>query len=473
MINRTFTELASMCGGTLNEAAKKRGGDRFCGTTTDSRRATEGQLFIPLAGERFDGHQYTADCFDRGIAIAFWQQDRLVPEELSSRPLVFVPDTLAALQKLASSYRRQLPVRIIGITGSNGKTTTKDLVAAVLAVRFRVHKTEGNLNNHIGLPLTILAMDENVEYAVLEMGMSGFGEISLLTRIAEPQIAMITNIGDAHLLQLGSREGIAKAKLEIAEGVTPGGVLLINGDEPLLTGPTGQAALASMAEDVKVQTFGFTESCDWRAEPVSIDVQSSAFRLYPALNSTADTMLLELPVPGRHNISNAAAAAAAGRLCGLTEEQIAEGMAGTRLTGMRIESLRAFNGATLLNDAYNANPTAVRAAISLVSELTGFSRKWLVLADMLELGPEEQKLHYEIGAMLRPGSVDRLLTYGPLSWHTAEGAKQHLGEENVRHFEDKAALNAYLREHLATEDLVLVKGSRGMRMEETVQALER
>ncbi|PZD94035.1 UDP-N-acetylmuramoyl-tripeptide--D-alanyl-D-alanine ligase [Paenibacillus sambharensis] len=459
-----------MCGGTLNGAAKQRGGERFSGATTDSRRAASGQLFIPLAGERFDGHEYAAECFERGAAIALWQQDRLVPDELSAMPLVFVPDTLAALQKLAASYRRQLPVKIVGITGSNGKTTTKDLAAAVLAVRFRVHKTEGNLNNHIGLPLTILAMDETVDYAVLEMGMSGFGEISLLTRIAQPQIALITNIGDAHLLQLGSREGITKAKLEIAEGITPGGVLLINGDEPLLTGTTGQITLA---EDVRVQTFGFGESCDWRAEPVSIGVQSSAFRLRSAVEGTAGSVMLELPVPGRHNISNAAAAAAAGRLCGLTEEQIAAGLAGVRLTGMRIESLRAFNGATLLNDAYNANPTAVRAAISLVSELSGFNRKWLVLADMLELGPEEQQLHYEIGAMLRPGAVDRLLTYGPLSWHTAEGAKPRLGEENVRHFEDKAALNDYLREQLRSEDLVLVKGSRGMRMEETVQALER
>ena len=470
MIRRTIAELAMMCGGEPNAAAEAAGQRTVSGVATDSRGLTEGRLFVPLTGERFDGHEYVESCFERGAALALWTRDRPVPEPLAQRLLLFVRDTLEALQKLARANRLELQVKVVGITGSNGKTTTKDLTAAVLAAAYRVHKTEGNLNNHIGLPLTILRMDEDTECAVLEMGMSGFGEIELLAGIALPDIAVITNIGDAHLLQLGSREGIARAKLEIASGLRPGGTMLINGDEPLLTAGIRDAELA---EGAGVQTFGLEEGHDWSAGSVAVGAKESAFTVQTGGTSARLGGAFKIPVPGRHNVSNALAAVAVGALLGLTDDEIRRGLSGARLTGMRIETAAAHNGATILNDAYNANPTAMRAAIALVGELTGFGRKWLVLADMLELGPEEERLHYDTGAAIAPETADRVLTHGTLARHIAEGASARLGAERVAHFDDKAELAAYLREQVAPDDLVLVKGSRGMRMEEIVQFLAR
>jgi len=334
-----------------------------------------------------------------------------------------------------------------------------------------VHKTIGNLNNHIGLPITILEMDETIGIAVLEMGMSGFGEIELLTGIAEPDIAIITNIGDAHMQQLGSREGIAKAKLEIASGLKSGGLLLINGDEPLLT--EGVRSLPNK-DGLRIQTFGLGERNDWTAGSVVISAKESAFTVRSAAPAPAAKLAgaFRIPVPGKHNVSNALSAVALGCSLGMDAEQIRSGLANVQLTSMRIETTTAYNGATILNDAFNANPTAVRAALELVGELTGFGRKWIVLGDMLELGPEEARMHLETGSAIGPDKADRVLTYGDRSRHTAEGAVKRLGSDKVKHFEEKALLSAYLRSELAPDDLVLVKGSRGMRMEEIVQALQ-
>ncbi|QYR20088.1 UDP-N-acetylmuramoyl-tripeptide--D-alanyl-D-alanine ligase [Paenibacillus sp. sptzw28] len=473
MIKRTLGAIAEMCGGTLIE-------DRFAetgitGVTRDSRDVQPGQLYVPLIGYNFDGHDFAASALENGAAATLWQSDRPVPEALTAFPVISVQDTLTALQLLAAAYRQELNVRVVGITGSNGKTTTKDMMASVLSGVFRVHKTEGNLNNHIGLPLTVLQLDETIDIVVLEMGMSGFGEIELLTGIAKPDIAVITNIGDAHLLQLGSREGIARAKLEIASGLRSDGLLLYNGDEPLL-----QAGVKTLElpEAVEKQTFGTAEGNDWSANNISIDATSSTFDL------AGDDSLqkLKLPIAGRHNIMNALAAVAAAKRLGVPSEQIRRGFDGLRLTGMRIEPSTAYNGARLFNDAWNANPTAVRAAIDFVQQLSGYRRKWLVLGDMLELGPQEEQLHAGIGDYITPDKADALLTFGELSRHTASAASKQFqrsesadqtDEAAVMAFDDKEQLIEWLRVRLAPEDLVLVKGSRGMRMEDIVHALER
>jgi UDP-N-acetylmuramoyl-tripeptide--D-alanyl-D-alanine ligase len=476
-----------MCGGTLNSDSFT--GLQIAGVTRDSRSVKAGQLYIPLVGERFDGHDFAVFALEGGAAALLWQPDRPLPDALAGAPVVFVADTLAALQQLASAYRDQLGLKVVGVTGSNGKTTTKDMVASVLSGVFRVHKTEGNLNNHIGLPLTILDLSEDTEAAVLEMGMSGFGEIELLTRIAKPDVAIITNIGDAHLLQLGSREGIARAKLEIASGLRPGGLLLINGDEPLLH--QGVASLA-LPESAVVQTFGLGEGNDWSAAGIQVGAESCTFDVNVSANAAAGAEGFDsgagtlggvtIPVPGKHNVSNALAAMAASARLGVPAAKIASGFQGLRLTGMRIQPERAYNGAMLLNDAYNANPTAVRAAIDLVAQLSGYRRKWLVLGDMLELGPREAELHREIGAYVTPEKADAVLTFGPLSINTAGGAAERFGltdpaeaagDPAVKAFDDKLALVEWLRARLAPDDLVLVKGSRGMRMEEIVHALQR
>lgn len=470
MIKRTVGQIAAMC-----DAVRKggRAEEIVSGVMTDSRISGSGELFVPIVGDRFDGHDFAEQAAANGAKALLWQKDKEIPAALAELPFLLVDDTLSALQRLASAYRGELMARVVGITGSNGKTTTKDMTAALLGAQYRVLKTEGNLNNHIGLPLTLLKMDEDTEVAVLEMGMSGFGEIELLTKIAQPDVAIITNIGDAHLLQLGSRAGIAKAKLEIALGLGDGGVLFYNGDEPLL-----EEGLQTMRlpEGVERRTFGLRENCEWSAADIALTPYASSFT---ALFKGASTGLgtVQIPVPGRHNISNALAAIATARLFGVQPAGISQGFSELKLTGMRIEPSRAFNGAVLLNDAFNANPTAVKAAINLVAGLDGFGRRWFVLGDMLELGPDEAALHAEIGDYLAGGKAEGVLTFGPLSAYTSEAASKQLraaAEQGfVRHFDDKEELAEWLREQLKPDDLVLVKGSRGMRMEQVVEALEK
>ncbi|OBZ16678.1 UDP-N-acetylmuramoyl-tripeptide--D-alanyl-D-alanine ligase [Bacillus sp. FJAT-26390] len=469
MIKRTIKQMAEMSGARWNGSNKEL---MITGVTTDSRQAAAGQLFIPLVGEQFDGHAYLEQAVHNGAVAALWQKGREVPESMSDVPLLIVGDTLVALQRLASAYRSELVVRVVGITGSNGKTTTKDMTAAILGTSYKVHKTEGNLNNHIGLPLTVLQLEEDTEVAVLEMGMSGFGEIELLTKIAQPDAAIITNVGDAHLLHLGSRAGIAKAKLEIALGLSEDGLLLYNGDEPLLETELERSVLPA---GIVRRTFGLAAHNEWSAADIVIESEAASFTaIYNGTPSGIGTV--RIPVPGQHNVSNALAAIAIGRFFGVPAAKIIEGLSHLKLTGMRIQPVRAFNGAMLLNDAYNANPTAVRAAIDLVEQLEGYTRKWIVLGDMLELGPDEQKMHFDVGAYITPSKADAVLTFGPVAQHISQGVKSQFpsasANDAIRHFEEKDELVQWLRNQLLPTDIVLVKGSRGMRMEQIVQALE-
>jgi len=494
MITRMLSEIAAMSSGRLGPGYIAAGNTTAApgewsdlsvqGVYKDSREAGDGRLFVPLSGDNFDGHLYAEAALANGASASFWQEDREIPAGLAGKPLVLVDDTLAALQRLASAYRSQLKTTIVGITGSNGKTTTKDMVAAALGSTLRVHKTAGNLNNHIGLPLTVLSLAEDNEAAVLEMGMSGLREIALLTEIARPDIAIITNIGDAHLLQLGSREAIAQAKLEIAEGLKPGGLLIVSADEPLIREQLKKTALP---EHAAVRTFGASSNADWRAADIqvgavstSFSVQSGAAAAYSPAGKDAPpsyhSLRIEIPVPGVHNVHNALAAIAAAAACGIPPEAAAAGLASMQLTGMRIQPMKASNGALILNDAYNANPTAVRAAVDLVAGLSGYRRKWIVLSDMRELGAAEEALHRETGAYITPDKADAVLTCGALSIHTSEGAAASFGSSAaaaVRHFDNQDSLIGALAAELDPRDLVLVKGSRTMHMERVVEALQR
>jgi len=475
LIRAKLGDIAAWCEAAISEPNREN--EEIRGVSTDTRTLKPGELFVPIEGERHDGHDFVADAARAGAAAALWRRGRPVPEEGAGLPLLLVDDPLEALQKLAERYRASLGAKVVAVTGSNGKTTTKDLIASVLAQRLRVHKTAGNLNNHIGLPLTILRADPDTEALVVEMGMSGRGEISRLTRLARPDVAVITNIGEAHLMQLGSRRNIARAKLEIAEGLGPGGVLVVPENEPLIR---EELAASPPPAGVRVFTFGEGADSDVRVHGIRADVDGTAFRLAfgPALDPdpagpAEEGEPFRVPLPGRHNAVNAAAAAAVGRLFGLDAEAIRRGLAEASATGMRIERTAAWNGAVLLNDAYNASPTSVRAAISLVGELSGFRRKWLLLGDMLELGPEEAALHAAIGREAASRGGDRLYTYGKLAAHIAEEAARLMPEEGrVRHFGDKAALAAAVMEELDPADLVLVKASRGMKMEEVVHLLQ-
>nr|WP_306220557.1 UDP-N-acetylmuramoyl-tripeptide--D-alanyl-D-alanine ligase [Cohnella sp. WQ 127256] len=436
------------------------------GVSTDTRNITSGQLFVPLRGERFDGHDYIQTAKDAGAAATLW--DSSVPLPDIDLPFILVTNTEVALQALSAGYlKNKLTAKVVAITGSNGKTTTKDMIFSVLSTTYRVHKTEGNYNNHIGLPLTILSAPKDTEVLVLEMGMSGKGEIALLTTLAKPDIAVITNIGEAHLLQLGTRRNIARAKLEITDGLKSGGALVYYGDEPLIA---EQLAATGLDKQFEIVTFGEQPDCDWIARYIRVNADRTQFTVMGTGNTEIQ---VELPIAGRHNAINALAAVAVGHQFNLSFEVICEGLKFTKLTGMRIEQSKANNGAIIFNDAYNASPSSVKAAINLVAELSGYRRKWIVLGDMLELGEDEIALHGEIGRYLDDTKVDNVLIYGSLSNETYQEAKMNFPDGCVQHFDDKAALAHYLLAQLASEDLVLVKASRGMRLEELVTILQK
>lgn len=460
MINKTLGEMAVMCGGTISHEEDRN--KSIHGVITDSRHIAVGCLFVPLVGERFDGHTYAAKALELGAGATLWQSDR---GERPKGSVIEVSDTLEALQSLAKAYLKEIGCKVVGITGSNGKTTTKDMVSALLETTYKVHKTKGNFNNHIGLPLTILEMDTDVDIVVLEMGMSGRGEIEILSSIGQPDVAIITNIGEAHLLQLGSRKEITRAKLEIISGLKPGGLLIYNGDEPLITEVLTELRSERTA-DLNTLTFGLDTNNDDYPTGMMFHGKGIIFTSY-----VHKELGFDLPVLGRHNVVNCLAALTVARYFNISEDNLREGLSHLQLTGMRIEQIVSAKGLTLLNDAYNASPTSMKAAIDVLHNMKGYRRKIAVLGDMLELGPNEKEYHAEIGIYLTADKMDMLYTYGPLSSYIAKAARANLPEANVFSFTDKAALIKHLEEQIHPKDIVLVKGSRGMKLEEVVNAL--
>ncbi|WP_342746200.1 UDP-N-acetylmuramoyl-tripeptide--D-alanyl-D-alanine ligase [Paenibacillus donghaensis] len=459
-MTRTLGTIAAMCGGTLSAAAAAD--IRMAGVVTDSRQITPGCLFVPLAGDRFDGHEYAISALAAGAAGTLWQQDRGPAPEGN---VIVVQDTLSALQRLSTAYLKEVGPQVVAVTGSNGKTTTKDMITALLEGQYRVHKTGGNFNNHIGLPLTVLSMAEDTEIAVLEMGMSARGEIALLAELASPDVAVITNVGESHLLQLGSRKEIARAKLEIAEGLKPGGLLIYNGDEPLLAEVLAEEGFAA-PQGIQRLRFGLSTAND--DYPTGVMSHSGGMTFTPHQH---EGRAFTLPLPGQHNVVNALAALAVARHYQVADAAIEQGFSKLKLTGMRIEVMVAASGLTLLNDAYNASPTSMKAAIDVLQSMKCSGSRIAVLGDMLELGPDEIEFHREIGQYLRPADTDLVFTYGSLASHIAATAKEHFGPARVFAYDDKAALTAALTVVCGPKDLVLFKASRGMRLEEVLNGL--
>ncbi|WP_343223203.1 UDP-N-acetylmuramoyl-tripeptide--D-alanyl-D-alanine ligase [Mesobacillus maritimus] len=458
MIQKSLAEIAAMIKHETEGSAIKDVSVE--GVTIDTRKIEEGNLFIPFKGENVDGHRFVEDAINKGAAAALWQKD--VPNPPTHLPILIVEDTLIALQELARNYRQQLNVKVLGITGSNGKTTTKDMVASLLGQEFQVQKTEGNFNNHIGLPLTILRLKEETEMAILEMGMSSRGEIEFLSKLAQPDAVIITNIGESHLLDLGSREAIADAKLEIILGLQNEGLIVYHGDEPLL-----QERLSSYDGNGQLRTFGRSTQND--LYPVEI-TQTSAGNTFTTNRSGVS---FHLPVLGTHNVLNALASMLAAEFFGVSYEKMNGGFASLKLTNMRMELVEGAAGINIINDAYNASPTSMKAAIELISNLDGYERKILVLGDMLELGPLEEKYHYQIGSSLDADKIDYVFTYGKLGAYMAEGAKEVLGEDRVFSYEDKEMISNKIKQLVRPNStLVLVKASRGMKLEEVVTFLQ-
>ncbi|QWH43126.1 UDP-N-acetylmuramoyl-tripeptide--D-alanyl-D-alanine ligase [Bacillus toyonensis] len=458
MINRTLKQVEQMINGT--GLAEQYEGITIQGVSIDTRKIKKGNLYVPIQGERFDGHAFVDKAVENGAVATLWMKDVANPPE--NLPVIFVEDTLLALQMLAKNYRDQLDVKVIGVTGSNGKTSTKDIVTSLLATKFKVQKTEGNFNNHIGLPLTILNLEENTEVAVLEMGMSSRGEIEFLSKLARPNAAIITNIGEAHLMDLGSREAIAEAKLEIVAGLQEGGVFVYNGDEPLLTNRVPEMNLAT-----ETVTFGDARANDYYPTTVTLQATGTHFKM-----NREENISFYIPVLGKHNVYNTLASMAIAKHFGVTWEEMKQSLVTLQMTGMRMEIVKKDSGLTVINDAYNASPTAMEAAFHLMNGLDGFSQKIVVLGDMLELGDQEVQFHYEVGKLIDPAKISYVFTYGRLGAQIAEGAEINFPGERVKAYHNKEELVKDLQAVVGNNDVVLVKASRGMKLEEVITMLK-
>lgn len=424
------------------------------GISTDSRTIRTGELFVALKGPHFEGHTFVEETLNRGAPAAVVAEGWKPSERRIERQLIWVTDALRALQDLAESYRKRFLVRVVGVTGSNGKTTTKEMIATVLATRHRVLKSEGNLNNQIGIPLTIFKLDSQNDIAVMELGMSASGEIARLCEIARPEVGVITNVGPAHLESLGNMENVAEAKMEILRALDERGYGVVNGDDPLIL-----SRLKGLK--AKISTFGFGEACEIHPDRL-LDLGDGAHGF------EVGGIHIALKVPGRHNVMNALAAIAVGRIYGITDQETGEALAGFKPTKMRMEILET-KGIRLLNDSYNANPASMAAALETLSSLAG-TRRLAVLGDMLELGDVSGEAHWKVGDQVAGRKIDILVTLGERAKGIAAGAEKG-GVKRIQMCLTKEEVIDFMREILKPGDVVLVKGSRGMKMEKIVDAL--
>lgn len=453
-MKRQLTELAEW----LDVTGQLLEGITITGATIDSRHIEQGDLFIPFRGEQTNGHTYVRSAYEKGAVASLWLTDE--PNPPTDIPLLFVEDAASALQQLARSYRAKLSCKVIGVTGSNGKTSTKDLVASVLGAEFAVHKTEGNFNNELGMPLTILSLEEDSEVAVLEMGMSDFGEISFLSKLAKPDIAIITNIGEAHMQDLGSRKGIAQAKFEIIDGLATSGAFYYDGDEPLLT------PLVEKNLELDASAFGIGRTNDLIASNIQITEQGSQFTVKGEIEGD-----FVIPVYGEHQVKNALAAMLVAKRLGMTDEAIRRALLVAVLTPMRMEPVLAKNGALFINDAYNAAPTSMKAALAFIGQTTLRTDKWVVLGDMLELGQDEQIFHEAVADQLDTLDLKGIALYGPkMRWLYDKLKNSTMKMELVWTEQDYAPIISALTA-TSGESIILLKGSRGMALENVLNGM--
>ena len=442
----TLNQIALWCGAPT---AQEYNSVRVTGVCSDSREVRAGDLFIALPGERTDGHAYVAKAAEAGAAAA------LVTHKVDAPILqLCVADTLRAYGALAANYRKLLHTRVIGITGSVGKTTTKEMMACALQGTFRTAKSEGNHNNDLGLPMSIMALEEDVEVAVLEMGMNHFGEIAYLSQIARPDVAVIINIGTAHIEFLGTQEGIRQAKMEIVEGMTPHGMLLLNGDDFLLRN-------LDKEPQQRVTYFGSSEGCAVRAFDVNQDGDYLRFRVEAGRLSFPVKMLLE----GEHYVNDALAAVTVGLKLGVLPEKIQAGLSQFRNISGRQEIIQA-DGMTIIKDCYNAGPESMAAALAVLGKKQG--RRIAVLGDMLELGDCTQAEHYRVGRIAAE-NADFVFAYGPNSGRIISGTiTGGMPETRGRAFTNREELVAALKRTAKPGDVLLFKASHGIHLEQVI-----
>ena len=452
----TLRQLLEAVGGTLlGDYAPLDA--TFTDVCTDSRKVTEGCLFLPLQGERFDGHGFINSALEDGAVGCITARER--ESYLPGKFYVKVRSTQRALRDLARYYKGLFPIPFVAVTGSVGKTTTKDMVAAVLSNKYKVLKTEGNFNNDIGLPLTVLRLDHTHEICVLEMGMDHAGEIDYLSEVVEPDVAIITNIGDAHIENLGSREAIFNAKCEVFPHLKKDGLAILSGDDELLITLRGRL-------EQKIVFVGANEDLDY----VAYDLQSESGHLKCMVRTPVNHFGADIPALGNHMIYSTLMATAVAERFGMASDEITQGIRAFLPTKMRMNLIRCPGDVVILNDAYNANPQSMRAAAAVLGDASN-RRRVAVVGDMKELGTNSQLFHRAVGGYFADAGVDRLIAIGDLARYMAEGA-QEAGLENASYYPTMDEARDALHRELRAGVTILVKASRSMAFEKIVEFLQ-
>lgn len=461
MKNMTLENIEKACGGRYigTEAEKKT---EVLGVVIDSRQVESGYLFVAIPGEKVDGHKFIPDVFAKGAAAVLSEQQLEDP----AGPYILVESTTKALRDLAEYYRKSLDIKVVGITGSVGKTSTKEMIASVLSEKYKVLKTEGNYNNEIGLPLTIFKIRAEHEVAVLEMGISEFGEMHRLATMANPDICVITNIGLCHLENLKTRDGILKAKTESFAHLKKDGIAILNGDDDKLS-------TIRQVGDKEPVFYGMEEKMEYR-EDAKKSVYATGvenlglYGMQARIHTPEGERDVRIPIPGEHNVYNALAATAVGLSLGLSLDQISSGILKAKTIGGRTNLLNT-GSMTVIDDCYNANPVSMKASIDVLATAEG--RKIAVLGDMGELGENEKKLHYEVGEYLAKKEINVLFCAGELSEEIAKAAQKESKTCEVYYFKTRDALLEQLLPFLKKGDTVLVKASHFMEYPKIVKAL--
>jgi UDP-N-acetylmuramoyl-tripeptide--D-alanyl-D-alanine ligase len=446
--------LNAECAGNCNAE------DFIEGVSIDSRKVSKNNLFVPIKGMTVNGHKFINDVIEKGACATLWNKDEPNPPE--NIAVLLVEDTLKALQDLALWYRNTLSAKIVGITGSNGKTSTKDITAGVLSQKFKTQKTMGNFNTEIGVPYTLLSLDEDCEAAVIEMGMERKGEIDFLTRLVQPDIGIITSVGLVHIDNFPSIEEIAKAKLEITEGIKENGLFIYFGDDPLIERTVNAT---KMKHSIRKQTFGLEEHNTLFLTDFSESMEGINFKVN-------DQGLGELYVEmlGKHQALNSMAAILAARELGMNDEEIRLGLLRIEKTGLRNEVIK-INDCTILNDCYKSNPVSISAALDIF-ELIDAKKKITVLGDMLGYREMSHDMHYNVGKNLALHNIDELVTIGQEAKFMAKGAKENTKIKSIVEFDTKEEATEYLKKYMDENCAILIKGSRFLKLEYIVNTLK-
>jgi UDP-N-acetylmuramoyl-tripeptide--D-alanyl-D-alanine ligase len=446
-MNATLSAFAHSCGGRLVGPDAS-----FSGVSSDSRTVNPGELFVALSGPRFNGEDYVAAALERGAVGAVVRT-----QQATARSQIVVDDTLVALAGAAHAWREGFAIPVVGVAGSNGKTTVKELISSILSQVGPCLSTRGNLNNHIGVPLTLFRINAEHRFAVVEMGADRAGEVEALVRMGRPTVGIITNAGAEHLEGFGSLEGVARAEGEMVAGLKPGATAIINHDDPF-------ASLWTNMTPARVSTFGLQPGAQFTAAAVRTTINESGFVTDFTLQTPQGSVPVALHLAGRHNLINALGAAAAASATGVSLADIARGLAQMRPVPGRLQLKRAAGGAWIIDDSYNANPSSVQAGIDVLAQLDG--PRWLVFADMGELGEYATESHREVGTVAKAAGIERLFATGTL----ARLAVETFGA-GANWFPDTRALAAGVNAELSGEVRMLVKGSRFNRLETVVAAL--